>query len=68
MNKKFRNSVYFFICILPEYMAHDILEEFLENSHFEDMTAGFLQRSKNLLWQMMHFKAWKKWIFTNNAY
>jgi hypothetical protein len=52
-------------------MAHDIQKEFLENSHFENITAGFLLRCQNLLWlippKMMHVQAWKKLIFTNNA-
>jgi hypothetical protein len=45
-------------------MAHDIPKEFLKNSHFENMTAGFLLRCQNLTRQitskMMHFQAWKK--------
>ena len=31
-------------------MAHDISKDFLKNSHFENMTAGFLLRCKNSLW------------------
>jgi hypothetical protein len=52
-------------------MAHEISKEFFKNSHFEDMTAGFLLSCQNLLRQispkMMHFQAWEKLIFTNNA-
>ena len=70
-DKKFRNCVYFFTCILSDYMAHEIPKYFFLNSHFEDMTAGFLLRCQNLLRQispkMMHFQAWKKIVFTNNA-
>ena len=52
-------------------MAHDIPKEFRKNSHYEDMTAGFLLRCQNLLRQispkMLHFQAWKKFIYTINA-
>ena len=52
-------------------MAHDITKEFWKNSHFENMTAGFLLWCKNLLRQiapkMMHFQPRKKLIITNNA-
>ena len=43
-NKKFKNCVYFFTYILPDYMAHDIPKEFKKNNLFEYMTAGFLLR------------------------
>ena len=70
-SKKFKNCTYLFTCILHDYMAHDIPKEFLENSHFENTTAGFLLRCQNLLRlippKMMHFQAWKKMILTNNA-
>ena len=60
-NKKFKNGFYFFTCILPDYVAHDISKEFWENSPFKKMTAGFLLRCQNLLrWntpEMMHFEA-----------
>jgi len=46
---------------LPDYMAHDIHKGFGKNIHFENMTAGFLLRCQNLLWQIppktMHFQA-----------
>ena len=52
-------------------MAHDIPKEFRKNSHYEDMTAGFLLRCQNLLGQispkMTNFQAWKKMILTNNV-
>ena len=36
------NTFYFFTCILPDYVAHDITKEFWKNSHFENMRAVFL--------------------------
>ena len=42
LNKKFKNGFYFFTCILPDYVAHDILKEFWKNIHFENMRAVFL--------------------------
>ena len=41
-NKKFKNGFYFFTCILPDYVAHDITKEFWKNIHFENMRAVFL--------------------------
>ena len=49
INEKFRNCVYFFTCILPDYMANDILKQFWKNIHFENMTADFLLRYKTSL-------------------
>ena len=49
INKKFWKTFYFFTCILPDYVAHDITKEFWKNSHFENMTAGFLLRCQNWL-------------------
>ena len=49
-NKKFWKTFYFFTCILPDYVAHDITKEFWKNSHSENMTAGFLLRCQNWLW------------------
>ena len=70
-NKKFRYCVYFFTWILPDYVADDIQKE-LKKKHFENMTAGFLQRCQNSLRQitpeMMYFHALKKLIFTNIAF
>ena len=40
---------YFFICIFHDYMGHDSNKEFWKNTHFENMTAGFLLRYQNLL-------------------
>ena len=45
--KKVHILFYFFSCILHDYMLHDIIKEFWKNSHFENMTAGFLLRCKN---------------------
>ena len=42
-NKKFKNRFYFFTCILPEYLAHDMTKGFWKNSYFENMRAGFLR-------------------------
>ena len=70
-NKKFKNCVYFFTCILPDYMAHGIPKEIWKNSHFENMTAGFLHRCQNRLRrntpEIIHFQTWQKLIFTNIA-
>ena len=69
-SKKFKNWFYFFTCITPDYMGVDINKEIWKNSHFENMTAGFLQRCQNLLRrftpEMIHFQAWKKEILNNN--
>ena len=69
-SKKFKNWFYFFTCISPDYMGHDINKEFRKNSHFENMTAGFLQRCQNLLRrftpEIIHFQAWKKMILNKN--
>ena len=40
---------HFFICIFPNYVAHEITKEFWKNSHFENMTADFLLRWQNSL-------------------
>ena len=45
--------VFFFLLlflawILTDYVAHDITKVFWKNSHFENMTAGFLLRCLNL--------------------
>ena len=45
-NKKFRKQFYFLTCILPNYVFHEILKEFWQNSHFENMRAGFLKDIK----------------------
>ena len=41
-NKRLRNCVYHFTCILPNHMGNNIFKDFLKNSLFENMTAGFL--------------------------
>ena len=46
-NKKFKNIFYFLNCILPDYVFHESLKEFWQNSHFENMRAEFLKVVKN---------------------
>ena len=69
INKKFIKRFYFFTCILPDYLCHESLKEFLKNSHIEKIRADFLRRCQNSLRQtspeMMHFQAWKKNILTD---
>ena len=61
--------IYFFICILPNYVPHEIIKDFLKNSHFENMTDGFLLSCQNTLrWntpEKMHFQQWHFFIFTS---
>ena len=45
VHKKYDSIKIIFTCILPHYAAHDITKEFWKNSHFENMTAGFLHAS-----------------------
>ena len=47
--KMFKKMVNFFICILPDYMTHDITKEIWKNMHFENITAGFPLRGQNSL-------------------
>ena len=62
INEKVKKILYFFICILPNYVPHEITKEFWKNSHFEKMTAGFILRCQNWLrWntpEKMHFQHW----------
>ena len=46
VSKKFRKQFYFLTCILPNYVFHESLKEFWQNSHFENMRAGFLKGVK----------------------
>ena len=46
ISKKFRKQFYFLTCILPDYVVHESLKEFWQNSHFENMRAGFLKDVK----------------------
>ena len=59
-SKKSRKYFYLFSCTLPDYVPHERSKEFLENSYFENMKAGFLQKCQNSLRQtspeMMHFQ------------
>ena len=61
ISEKFRKQLYFFTCILPDYVFHESPKEFWKNNHFENMRASFLRRCQNSLWQtsheMMHFQA-----------
>ena len=41
--KSSENEFNFFACILADYLAHESPKEFWKNSHFENMTAGFLR-------------------------
>ena len=45
------NKSDFFTCILPDYVGHESIKEFLKNNHFENMKAGFLLRCQNSLRQ-----------------
>ena len=47
--KKFKNWSYFFTCISPDYVAHDITKEFWKNIRFENMRGVFLLRWQNSL-------------------
>ena len=49
INEKFWKIFHFLTCILPDYVAHDIANEFWKNSHFQNKTAGFLLRWQNSL-------------------
>ena len=72
INKKFWKTFCFFTCILPDYVAHDITKEFWKNSHFENMTAGFLLRCQNwlryeisLIWHWNIDLLKQNWSFVN---
>ena len=47
--KKFRKWFYFFTCILPDYVVHEITKKNWPNCHFENRTADFLLRWQNSL-------------------
>jgi hypothetical protein len=61
ISEKFRKQLYFFTCILPDYVVHESPKEFWKNNHFENVRASFLRRCQNSLWQTshetMHFQA-----------
>ena len=71
INKKLKKIFYIFTCILPNYVPHEITKEFWKNSHFENITAGFILRSQNLLWWNTPWKdafsGMTFFIFTNIA-
>ena len=43
VSKKFREQFYFLTYILPDNVFHESIKEFWQNSHFENMRAGFLK-------------------------
>ena len=43
VSKKFRKQFYFLTYILPDFVFHESLKEFWQNSYFENMRAGFLK-------------------------
>ena len=55
INEKLKRLIYFFTCILPNYVPHEIIKEFWKISHFENITDGFLLRYQNSLW-------WEMWL------
>ena len=58
-SEKFQKIFVFFISILPNYVPHEITKEFWKNSHFGNMTAGFLPRCKNSLrWEICLICHW----------
>ena len=40
--EKLEKLFFFLTCILPDYLPHEITKEFWKNSHFKNMTAGFV--------------------------
>ena len=72
INEKFKKILYFFTCILPNYVPHEITKEFWKNSHFWNVTAGFLLGCQNSLqWntpEKIHFQECLFFIFTNIAH
>ena len=67
INGKFKNIFYLFTCIL----TLEITKEFWKNSHFRNVTAGFLLRCQNShRWstpEKNHFRNVFTFIFTNIA-
>ena len=64
INEELKKLIYFFTCILPYYVTHEITKEFWKASYFENMTAGFL------LWVKKHFGKipLKRCIFNNEIF
>ena len=59
INEKFKKLLYFFICILPNYVPHEITKDFWKNSHFENVRADFLLRCQNSLrWEICLICHW----------
>ena len=48
-NEKFKKIFYLFMCMLPDYLAHDITKKFEEKRRIENMTTSFSQRCQNPL-------------------
>ena len=44
-----KSSELFKSSYILDYVAHEIIKDFLKNSHFENMIAGFHQMCQNLL-------------------
>ena len=56
---KSSKNIFFFTCILPIYMPHEINKEFWKNSHFQKMTTAFLLRCQNSLrWEICLICHW----------
>ena len=49
INEKFKKIFYLFICMLPNYMVHDIIKFFWKKRCFENMPAGFPLMCQNPL-------------------
>ena len=59
INEKFKKIFYFFTCILPYYVPHEITKEFWKDSHFEIVRADFLLRCQNSLrWEICLICHW----------
>ena len=59
INEKLKKLSHFFTSILPNYVPHEITKEFWKNSHFENMTAGFLLSCQNTLrWEICLICHW----------
>ena len=70
--KKIQNLKNSLTRLFSDYMGHGTTKEFWKNSHFENVTAGFLLRCQKLLRyftpERVHFQAWKKNTLTTNNF
>ena len=61
MKSSGNNFIFLPVFYVPDYVSHESLKEFWENSYFENMRADFLLRCQTSLRQtspeMMHFQA-----------